>query len=408
MTEPKFIGQGTYGCIYKPIIPCLNTHPTNIKGKGKNKKYISKLQINQVDSEREFKLGKIIMEKIKKYNTMFAPIIESCPIDIKVINQTELEKCDLITKNIETGKKSEFKAYKMQYAGKQSLGNYLLSLLSSSPKKIIKQMIKTHIYLLKSLDKLSKLTPPFIHYDLKDNNIMYDEKLNIPIIIDFGLSFELNPEKEYNNTIAYDQYYVFYEKYPPWCIELVLLSYIVQKIINNKINNQNISEKIQETDIENLKNICNIFISENDVYKNILEEEKTIYKQKLHEFISSYLKKSWETLFKDLQKSYASWDNYSLSVIYLFYIKDLISKVSNVILDDYNIILKKIILGVPNNTGEQYRPSITETIEYLKKIATSVNKKQYNKLLTDIKSSINIQSININLNKTILNNELRI
>lgn len=237
---------------------------------------------------------------------------------------------------------------------------------------------------------------------------MYDEKLNIPIIIDFGLSFELNPEKEYNNTIAYDQYYVFYEKYPPWCIELVLLSYIVQKIINNKTNNQNISEKIQETDIENLKNICNIFISENDVYKNILEEEKTIFKQKLHEFISSYFKKSWETLFKDLQKSYASWDNYSLSVIYLFYIKDLISKVSNVILDDYNIILKKIILGVPNNTGEQYRPSITETIEYLKKIATSVNKKQYNKLLTDIKSSINIQSININLNKTILNNELRI
>ena len=65
MTEPQFIGQGTYGCVYKPNIPCLNTHPTNIKDKNKNKKYISKLQINQVDSEKEFELGKIIMEKIK-------------------------------------------------------------------------------------------------------------------------------------------------------------------------------------------------------------------------------------------------------------------------------------------------------------------------------------------------------
>ena len=47
-TEPMYktemIGQGTYGCIYKPNIPCKNEKPTK---SNKNKKFISKLQRKQ-------------------------------------------------------------------------------------------------------------------------------------------------------------------------------------------------------------------------------------------------------------------------------------------------------------------------------------------------------------------------
>jgi len=419
--EPKFLGQGTYGCIYKPNIPCLNEKPekTQVKDqvKGKKPKFISKLQRNQENSEREAELGKIIKTKIKQYNTRFAPIIDSCPVDIKVMDVNEVEKCDIITTDIANGTTSEYKSYKMRFAGKQSLGNYFLSLLSSSPNKIIKRLIETHIYLLKSLDKLSKLSPPIIHYDLKDNNIMYNEDLNIPIIIDFGLSFELNPSKGYDNAIAYEQYYVFYEKYPPWCIELVLLSYIVQKVVNAKTNvdktnvdktNENIqriSSKIDATAISNLKNICTVFITENEVYNIFTEEEREQFKQGLYVFVESYLGKSWESMFKDLQNGYASWDNYSLSVIYSFYMKDLISKVSNVILDNYNAILKKVILELPNNA----RPSIVETIADLKRLASTIDKKQYQKLLVDIKASIDTQridTVNINLNKRILQGQM--
>ena len=411
METPQFLGQGTYGCIYKPNIPCLNENPNKNKnqnqnqGKGKKQKFISKLQRNQENSEREANLGKIIKEKIKKHNTMFAPIIDSCLINIKVLPQSELEKCDIITKDIETGTQSEYKSYKLRFAGKQSLGNYFLSLLTTTPTKIIKRIIETHIYLLKSLDKLSKLDPPIIHYDLKENNIMYDEEMKLPIIIDFGLSFELNPEQNFDNAIALEQYYVFYEKYPPWCIELVLLSYIVQKIINNnKITNQSISSKIQEIDITNLHNICAVFISENNVYRNISDDDRNKFKHTLHDFIESYLGKTWEIMFQDLQKGYASWDNYSLSVIFSNSIMDITSRISNIILDDYNAILKKVLLGVPNNTGAQYRPSIVETIADLKKLASTINKKQYKKLLTDIKLNINKQSIDT-INKRILSNQ---
>jgi hypothetical protein len=343
---------------------------------------------------------------------MFSPILSSCPVNIGAISKFELEKCEVFTKHAERDtemetmiSKIEYKSYKMKYAGKNSLGKYFLSLLNKTPKKIIKRIFETHIYLLKSLDKLIKLDKPIIHYDLKDNNLIYNEDLDVPIIIDFGLSFELTPEKKYEHAIAFEQYFYFYETYPPWCIEMVLLSYIVQKIVDQQ--HQDISSKIEETNIVELKTICTNFITENEIFKYcIAQEESEIMKHGLHQFVSSYLGKSWETMFQDLQKSYATWDHYSIAVIFLLYFKDMFTNITSPIITDYKSILKTIILSVPSTTQE--RLSIDKTIQIFKKMAGSVDKKQYQKLLVDINTSINpetLNNINININKHSLNNQ---
>jgi len=409
MAESQLIGQGTYGCVYKPNVPCLNENQTNKPGK---QIYISKIQKTTASTDREEAFGKIIKEKIKRYNTMFSPILSSCPVNIGAISKSELEKCEVFTKHAERDtemetmiSKIEYKSYKMKYAGKDSLGKYFLSLLHKTPKKIIKRIFETHIYLLKSLDKLIKLDKPIIHYDLKDNNIIYNEDLDVPIIIDFGLSFELTPEKKYEHAIAYEQYFYFYETYPPWCIEMVLLSYIVQKIVDQQ--QQDITSKIEEPNIVELKTICTNFITENDIFKYcIAPEESEIMKQGLHQFVSSYLGKSWETMFQDLQKSYATWDHYSIAVIFLLYFKDMFTNITSPIITDYKSVLKTIILSVPSTTHE--RLSIDKTIQIFKKMAGSVDKKQYQKLLVDINTSINpetLNNINININKQTLNNQ---
>ena len=46
-----------------------------------------------------------------------------------------------------------------------------------------------HLHILTGLQKLIKLNNPIIHNDLKDENILIDNIYDIPIIIDFGLSF---------------------------------------------------------------------------------------------------------------------------------------------------------------------------------------------------------------------------
>ena len=60
-----------------------------------------------------------------------------------------------------------------------------------------------------------------VHLDLKPANIMISKRDFSPIIIDFGLSFELDASKAFDKAIALEQYYIFYEKYPPWNIELI-------------------------------------------------------------------------------------------------------------------------------------------------------------------------------------------
>lgn len=387
--KSKFIAQGTYGCTYIPDLPCSNKPPTANK---KKHSFVSKLQRINPQTEREETIGKIIKEKIKRYNSMYGAIIESCPVNISEIEPNELEKCAVVTNNTSQynnlgneQSKVEYKAFKMRNAGKSTIGKYFLSLLDKNPKKIMKRIFETHIYLLKSLDKLSKLEPPIIHYDLKNDNIMYNEKLNVPIIIDFGLSFELDTSKEYNRKISLENYYIFYEKYPPWCIELILLSYIVQTIV--EMNKQDITSTIQDQDITALQNICYTFINENEACQTLTLAETNKMQQGLINYVNSYLGKTWKDLFNNLQKSYSSWDNYSLAVMFLFYIKDMITITNtNPIIIQYTNILKKIIMGVPNNTDEPCRPSISDIISNLKELTSNINKKNYDKLIIDIES----------------------
>ena len=75
-----------------------------------------------------------------------------------------------------------------------------------------------------------------IHYDLKDGNIIFDEVYNVPIIIDYGLSFTKSQLLKTPLSIENLEkvFYVYYEKYSPWNIDIVLLSYITQSIIINE------------------------------------------------------------------------------------------------------------------------------------------------------------------------------
>ena len=50
----------------------------------------------------------------------------------------------------------------------------------------LNKVLQTHIYLLNALDKLNR--KGIIHFDIKYDNIVYDQTLQAPIIIDFGLS----------------------------------------------------------------------------------------------------------------------------------------------------------------------------------------------------------------------------
>ena len=109
----------------------------------------------------------------------------------------------------------------------------------------------------------------------------------------------------------------------------------------------------------------------------------------------------------DLQKHFPTWDQYSLAVIFLFYLKDIFNELTNPILDNYKELLKTIVLYVPSN--ETSRKSIEETIKEIKKMTGAINKNQYKKLQQDMKTISNNKTLvqaSINTNKQILQNQI--
>jgi serine/threonine protein kinase len=296
---PSLLNQGTYGCVYKPAFSCNPSISSKI-----SKKMVSKITIDKSSITQEIDIGKNI-QNIPQYDTYFAPILNSCHINLGEIKNEELQTCQFIQDEIEKQKKTHnssppsYKSNIIRYVGTKNI--YETTYRSSFPK-----ILSTHIHLLKALTFLQKsVDDPIIHFDLKDNNIIFDEIYSVPIIIDFGISFPVSKLK----TINKDVFYIYYEKYPPWCIEIVILSYII-----HKLDRQN---TITIQDISGLKSVCSVFVKENPVFENGFDPNELLeFENTLGLFIDSFISKSWDDIISSIISNKLSWDNYSLSVIY--------------------------------------------------------------------------------------------
>jgi len=363
----KLINQGTFGCVFRPGIKC-GTKTAD------SEKYITKVQVNADEVHRETEIGKIVTT-IPRYKYRFAPIIEACPIDVSTIGSTEISKCEVITKSINKQSHPSFISNKIKYVGKYTLGDYLDRLITSSSStssksvdNYFKELIDIHIYLLQSLQLL--VNANIIHYDLKENNIMFDETHAVPIIIDFGLSFQINKLTEANYA---DAFYTLYAQYTCWCVEITLLCYIIKRVYKDNI--EPLTAKIKKAAIDDVKKHVLIYITENEALKNgITENEKKLFKLKINSFIYSFHEKTWKQFMDALITTYKSWDNYSLAVILIremSYVGVLQEPNIN-FLQEYIKCLKAVILAPPTQ-----RQEIPVTIGTIKDIFAKVNKTEY-------------------------------
>ena len=211
------------GCIFEPGINCDG------KIYDDDEKYITKIQVNKFTLENEINISNII-KSISYYEEYFSPIIESCTIDIGLLDTKEKEKCDILLNS----ELKEIKLNKIKYIGRKTLISYLFSILKDNPKKFLEVLLETHFTLLDSLTNLNKIG--IIHNNIKENNIICRDEDGRPIIIDFGLSiqndFLILPNVSYslnnnNNISKLFKYFSNYDTtYEVWCIEIIIINYI--------------------------------------------------------------------------------------------------------------------------------------------------------------------------------------
>lgn len=314
----KLLSRGTYGCIFKPALTC--------KGGIDQENFITKIQKQTTLSNRELAISEKI-KKIKDYNQYFAPILKTCTISVANISGDEIKKCDFMTNN------KQIISNKLRYVGKNTLEEYIIQLLRTRPALYIETVYDSFFYLLNSIRVL--FASNIVHFDIKENNIMYDEREDKPIIIDFGISFDTKMVQNQLDEVFYTEGF----DYPPWCFEIAMCSYIVN-------SNKKMDEKIH---IEKMKEKALFFIKSNSIFGLFPENETTEYITNINHYIENHGKLTYKEFIHELCKSMDSWDIYALAVTY---IKILYITYTQDFLVRFNILLKDIILSAPTERSK--------------------------------------------------------
>lgn len=370
-TKIKLISQGTYGCVFDKGPECPSS---KLRGN-----YITKVQKLKNTSKRETEIGKKIT-KIPSFKQYFAPITETCTISLSAIDREELDKCDFLKSG---DKLAEYESNRIPYVGKNTLADSLKSRTSTkqNAKLFITIFIDSHMVLLDALEKLFAIG--IIDFDLKQNNIMCRDYDGRPIIIDFGLSLDISnfdkPDYDFK-----DSFFAYGPEYGPWCIDITILCYMSNELGPDW--------QTKQATMADLEKIVTDFMKQNYGMLDLFTEaERQEYKTQIMQYLQPFDKQSWKKVADELLQWKASWDNYSLAIIYLYLIQDL--HLEQYITDfdylnKYKDLLKQIVLSLPKD-----RFNTTQTKEKMHEIfdnLTKPDKKAFGyKLIKDFKQEEN-------------------
>jgi hypothetical protein len=303
----------------------------------------------------------------------------------------------------------KYESNKLRYVGKNSLLKHLLGVYNKRPSGIVRTVIDSHTTLLVGFNKLSEAG--IIHYDVKENNIICDDNTGVPIIIDFGLSFDVtNISKDnYRNT-----FYVYSVEYSPWCLEIAIISYAANKISTSEVKINNLFSLVglgkdaemkewQEQIVDKLQidEIISEYFNKNHAVIELLSKSQRVeYRKKVDGYYSTFIGKKWIDMVNEIQKGVLTWDNYGLTVVYLYIIQVLnLSEETktSLLLSKYKKYLEEIMMSLPNE-----RPSYEESRLRLKNIFGNIKRREVNRMNKYILNASKNKENNDKVNQKVL------
>jgi len=288
------MAQGAYGCVYRPGIKCNGTVDSN--------NYVSKIQEKKERTMNEPMLGKLITEKIKFSERHFAPALSVCGANLTRINKQELGKCKVFQQE----SADEFVSIKVKYVGKYDLAENMKKHQKMDNSTFLLHMLDSHQYLVEGIEELEK--QKIVHHDIKSNNVMYSDSQNVPIIIDFGVSFQL--KELYVEEKIQDIFFTAYEKYPPWCLEITFIAAIIKTPNWEK----------KPVDIETLVEHLSKYTTDNPIMQ-VIRPGLRQFKLNWESYLQTFSNDDGKTAVNKLLAKWNTWDVYSIHVMYVDFMK---------------------------------------------------------------------------------------
>ena len=372
MEGGKKLAEGGYGCVFHPEINCKGKQTTNTK-------YVTKIQKKDFSSDNEIDIGQTLAKKykddpMKPLENNFAPVISSCPINIRKIAAPDINNCNVINKAI--GTVNNFVMMKIRYIDMQDLDSFVMNNVDAN--LLLLMLLSTYNHLLKSINLL--INTNIIHFDLKGPNVVFDTKDTKPIIIDYGLSIPMYKKINYTNY-----FYIYAPEYYIWPLEVHYINYLLH------YNNEPSDKELHE--------LAKRYTNNNAALNSFSVEFKTNFIKLIEKNLNKYnkipQKDRIHNIFKD---SWKTWDNYSLSIIYLKFI-NFITHTQNNMLISNSFINYMVQLHLRNiHPNYKRRLSVEQSLQQFN--AFLYNERDDNVVsLKEI--SIEIEKNKLQINKTI-------
>jgi serine/threonine protein kinase len=312
--EPIVIGEGTFGCVIKPSLPCSNK-----KMSYKNK--ISKVMISK-EAIKELKEYAIIA-KADKQNKFYLGLPTHCRVKKTKETIRAIEKCVNLKKKYFNKKsvKNVIKNLDLLVMKDGGLNLKMLSLMVNVMKVTPENTIKVKKIWIE-MHKMFRGILLFqkhgiLHHDVKPQNIVYNINHHVANFIDFG--HMRNISYEIKKSIASDNW--IYD-YPFWNYPLEIQ--FLNKYDFVKFASKSISEKekvfsqiLHDIDNESETKFVDAFQIFMDyiIYNKSKKEEKEIIQKYLLAYHKMLIEQVVPNTYKDfLQKSVKSIDVYGLGM----------------------------------------------------------------------------------------------
>jgi serine/threonine protein kinase len=289
----RLFNQGGHGCLFHPGPSC--------QGGMEDKKYLTKIHLDDEKQQNEIAISNKI-KKIKRFANYFSPIISHCKLDLAEISETEINKCDFIREN--PYKRKNYMTTKTFFIKGKDYSDYLKE-NDHSPQFVVEIYNK----LILIINKLA--TQGISHFDLKTSNLIIKLDTLQPIVIDFGISIiidDIKTEKQYK-----DAFYIYSTDYLPWSIDIVVMSYLVQKY-------NTFESLVTEMDIQEIQKI--IYIKTNEIAAIIdntqngnVGNEINEYRITKYQHFKLYMGKKIRLVVEELKAHYKEWDIYSIAIM---------------------------------------------------------------------------------------------
>lgn len=234
MEKPKYVNEGSYGCVYKPSMSC------ELGLSSDRMTTIGKLMINDKDVREEWDAANAI-KLIDPTNQFTVKAHGVCKnYDMTLVDREELDRCTLID-----GDSTGTSQIVYEYGGK-TITSFLERYKDSTmPMDTFVRLFFKFGNLFNGAMKLSENRK--IHFDIKSENVLMDDDMNLRLI-DFGL-LTSQDTIETNDLISYP-----YRYFPP---ELRVYAFL-----KSGTGNLTPTEVIQEYNVDagyNFIESCKIF-----------------------------------------------------------------------------------------------------------------------------------------------------